>query len=81
LSTWRERPDLVRLQFGRHLPPPQPGSDEVLDGRHDLGGGEKRRNVVPAVHSQEASIDPLGEGAYGRKDRVLCAGNGHRPIS
>jgi hypothetical protein len=47
-----------------------------------VGGGEKRRNSAPAVQSQKASIErALGEGPYGRKDRVLCAGKGHRPIS
>jgi hypothetical protein len=39
------------------------------------------RNAVTWFQSQEASIDALGEGECGRKDRVLCAGNGHRLIS
>jgi len=42
------------------------------------------RNAVTWFLPSRARKRPstlLGEGAYGRKDRVLRAGNGHRPIS
>jgi hypothetical protein len=50
-------------------------SEEALDGRNNLGGGQKCGGVVPVFESEKAAIYPLGEGAYGRKRRVLRAGN------
>ena len=77
MSTWRERPDLIQLGWagcGR----PSLVAEEELDGGHDLGGSEKRRNVVPAVQSQESSIDPLAKARTAAKIGSCVPGDGHR---